>query len=180
MELTLLLNTTYEPLRVISWKRAITLLYQGKVEVLEEYEREVRGVSISFRLPSVLRLLVKIKPHQQVVKFSRQNIFARDKHKCQYCSQKFKAEHLTFDHVIPLARKGKTTWTNIVTACIRCNSKKSGHTLQEARMKLIKEPVKPNWSPLFTFTIGFRTAPASWRDYLYWNVSLIEDIAEDV
>jgi len=179
MESTLLLNATYEPLLVISWKKAITLLCQGKVEVLEEYEREIHGISISFRLPSVLRLLIKIRPHQQVVKFSRQNIFSRDKYKCQYCSRKLKAGDLTFDHVTPLARGGKTTWTNIVAACVVCNSKKSGHTLQEAKMKLIKEPIRPTWSPVLTLTIGFRETPVSWRDYLYWNTSLTEDVAED-
>ncbi len=174
MERTLLLNATYEPLLVISWRRAISLVYQGKVEVLEEYDRRVRSVSISFRLPSVLRLLIKIKPHRQGIKFSRQNIFTRDKCKCQYCGQKFTPEELTFDHVLPLARGGSTSWTNIVTACIKCNSRKSGHTLQEARMQLLKEPIKPNWSPLLTLTIGLRTTPQSWRDYLYWNVSLTE------
>jgi 5-methylcytosine-specific restriction endonuclease McrA len=178
MEATLLLNMTYEPLRVISWKRAVTLLYQGKVEVLEEYAQEIHGLTISFRLPSVLRLLMKIKPHHQAIKFSRQNIFARDKYQCQYCHQRLHAEDLTFDHVVPLARGGKTTWTNIVTACVRCNSKKSGHTLQEAGMRLLKAPVQPHWSPLFTLTIGFRTAPASWQDYLYWNISLSEEATE--
>ena len=175
MESTLLLNATYEPLRVISWKRAITLLCQEKVEVLETYDREVRSISISFRLPAVLRLLRQIKSHRQIIKFSRQNIFARDKYKCQYCGAKSKAEDLTFDHVTPLASGGKTTWTNIVTACVSCNGKKSGHTLQVARMRLIKEPVKPNWSPMLTLTIGFRKTPERWRDYLYWNVALTED-----
>ncbi len=181
MEMTLLLNSTYEPLRVIPWKKAILLLCQGKVEVLEVYDREVHGISITFRLPSVLRLLelVKIRKNQRVVKFSRGNIFARDKYSCQYCGQRFRAEELTFDHVVPIAKGGKKTWTNIVTACIRCNNRKSGRTPPEANMRLIKKPVKPNWSPSLTITIGIKKTPESWRDYLYWNLSLEEDLPEE-
>lgn len=181
MEMTLLLNATYEPLRVIPWKKAILLLCQGKVEVLEVYDREIRGVTISFRLPSVLRLLelVKIKKNQRVVKFSRGNIFARDKHSCQYCGQRFRADELTFDHVVPIAKGGKKTWTNIVTACIRCNNRKSGRTPDEANMRLIKKPEKPSWSPSLTITIGIKKTPESWRDYLYWNLSLEEDLPDE-
>ncbi len=180
MEMTLLLNATYEPLRVISWKKAILLLCQNKVEVLEVYDREIRGVSITFRLPSVLRLLeiIKIKKGHGAVKFSRNNIFARDKHSCQYCGRHFKTEELTFDHVIPIAKGGKKDWTNIVTACIRCNNKKSGRTPEEANMHLVKKPKKPNWNPSITITIGIRNTPENWRDYLYWNLSLEEDLPE--
>ena len=85
MENVLLLNASFEPLRVIGWKRALTLLFSGKVEVLEEYGREVRSVSLTMRLPAVVRLfkLIRIKPTG--VKFSRQNIYARDRYECQYC-----------------------------------------------------------------------------------------------
>ncbi|MBN4054321.1 HNH endonuclease [Nitrospira defluvii] len=177
MEMTLLLNSTFEPMRVISWKKAILLLVQDKVEVLQVHNREIRSVSISFKLPSVLRLLsfVKIKANQRVVKFSRSNIFARDKHHCQYCGRHFKTSALTFDHVLPIAKGGKKTWTNIVTACIRCNNRKSGHTPEEANMRLIKKPEKPRWSPMRTITIGLRNMPLNWRDYLYWHLSLEED-----
>ena len=73
MELTLLLNATYEPLRVLNWQKAITLLWQGKVEVLEVYDREVHGVSVTIKLPSVIRLLkmIKIRDGHRSVKFSR-------------------------------------------------------------------------------------------------------------
>ena len=99
MELTLLLNATYEPLRVVHWQKAISLLWQGKVEVLEFYDRDVRGVSITFKLPAVMRLLkmVKLKDSHRAVKFSRINIFTRDGYTCQYCSVKFRTEELTFD-----------------------------------------------------------------------------------
>ena len=179
--MTLLLNATYEPLRVLNWKRAITLLWQGKVEVLEVYDQEIRGVSISIKLPSVLRLLrvVRIKNWHRVVKFSRANIFLRDRNSCQYCKKRFRTEDLTFDHIVPIARGGKKNWENIVTACIKCNNKKSGRTPEEARMKLIKKPKKPNWQPSLTLTIGIRNAPESWRDYLYWNLELDNDADPD-
>jgi 5-methylcytosine-specific restriction endonuclease McrA len=176
MEHALLLNATYEPLKVIHWKRAITLLFQGKVEVLEFHDQEVHGVTITFRLPSVIRLLRMVKVKRLTrVKFSRANIFTRDNHRCQYCGAKFETRDLTFDHVIPAARGGKKTWENIVTACWRCNNRKSGHTPAEARMHLIKPPVEPKWLPSMTLTISFKNTPESWRDYLYWNLELDRD-----
>ncbi len=179
--MTLLLNATYEPLRVLNWKRAVTLLWQGKVEVLEVYDQEIRGVSFTLKLPSVLRLLrvVKVKNWNRSVKFSRANIFLRDRYSCQYCKKRFRTEELTFDHVLPIARGGKKTWENIVTACIRCNNKKSGRTPEEARMKLVKKPEKPNWQPSITLTIGIKNRPESWRDYLYWNIELDSDPEAD-
>ncbi len=119
MEMTLLLNASYEPLRVENWQRAINLLWQGKVEVLEFYDRDIRGVSISFKLPSVMRLLnfVKLRSRHHSVKFSRINIFTRDRYTCQYCYKRVPTEDLTFDHVVPIAKGGRKTWENIVTAC---------------------------------------------------------------
>ena len=102
----------------------------GKVEVLEVYDREVHAVSISIKLPSVMRLLklVRLKDSHQGSKLSRINIFTRDGYSCQYCRHKFRTEELTFDHVVPIAKGGRKTWENIVTACWRCNNKKSGRT----------------------------------------------------
>jgi 5-methylcytosine-specific restriction endonuclease McrA len=178
MELTLLLNATYEPLRVVHWQKAVSLLWQGKVEVLEVYDREIRGVSLSIRLPAVMRLLkmVRLKESHRAVKFSRINIFTRDSYTCQYCNHRHRTEELTFDHVVPIALGGRKTWENIVTACWRCNNKKSGRTPEQAGMKLIKKPVKPRWSPVITITIGIRNWPESWRDYLYWNMELDADV----
>jgi len=174
MEHVLLLNITYEPLRIINWKKAITLMLLGKVEVLEEYGREIRSVSFTIKLPSVVRLLRLVKRPKSPVKFSRQNIYARDKYRCQYCGQKFSSEELTYDHVVPRSRGGKTEWENIVTCCVDCNRRKGGRTPSEAGMKLIKKPEKPTWIPALRITIGFREVPQSWRDYLYWNVELVE------
>ena len=173
METTLLLNSSFEPLKVISWQRAITLLFTGKVEVVEEYSREIHSVTFSLKLPSVLRLLkyVRVKKNW-IIRFSRANIYARDHHRCQYCGNVRRSDELTFDHVIPVSRGGGKSWDNIVTACIECNRKKGGRTPRQARMGLIKKPIEPRWVPSLNLTLVFRNAPDSWRDYLYWNVEL--------
>jgi 5-methylcytosine-specific restriction endonuclease McrA len=174
MEQTLLLNATYEPLKVVHWKKAVTLWCQGKVEVISVYDREVRSVSISFKLPSVIRLLryIRIKRRFDYVPFSRANIYARDRHRCQYCGHMAPLSELTFDHVIPVAQEGRKDWENIVTCCINCNRRKGGRTPEEAGMHLIAMPRRPESVPAVRITIGVRNAPESWRDYLYWNVEL--------
>src|SRR5437660_8641879 len=166
MELTLLLNATYEPLRVLNWQKAITLLWQGKVEVLEVYDREIHGVSVTIKLPSVIRLLkmIKIRDAHRSVKFSRINIFTRDGYRCQYCRRKYRTEDLTFDHVIPIAKGGKKTWENIVTACWACNNKKSGRLPEEAGMQGMRSPHKTKGNPVVTIRIGVRNPPESGRD----------------
>ncbi|MSO83191.1 MAG: HNH endonuclease, partial [Acidobacteria bacterium] len=117
MEQTLLLNASYEPLKVVNWQKAITLWCQGKVEVIAVHDREIRAVSVSFKLPSVIRLLrfVRIKRRFDYVPFSRANIYARDGHTCQYCSETMSTSELTFDHVVPVAHGGRKDWENIVT-----------------------------------------------------------------
>ena len=172
MEHTLLLNVTYEPLRVISWQKAITLLTLGKVEVIEEYDREIHSVSFSIQLPSVVRLLYLVKRRQQEVKFSRRNIYARDNGMCQYCGTHLQPKEITYDHVIPKSQGGITSWENVVTSCIGCNSQKGNKTPKQANMKLLKAPRKPHWNHFLRVTIGLKRTPESWRDYLYWNVKL--------
>lgn len=174
MEQTLLLNATYEPLKIVHWQKAITLLCQGKVEVISVYDREVHSVSITFKLPSVIRLLryIRIKKRFDYVPFSRANIYARDNHICQYCGDPFPTGDLTFDHVLPVAQGGRKDWENIVTACITCNRKKGGRTPEEAGLHLVRLPRRPEKIPAIRITIGLRSAPESWRDYLYWNMEL--------
>ena len=174
MEQVLLLNITYEPLRIINWKKAIIMLTLGKVEVLEEYNRDVHSVSFSIKLPSVVRLLRLVKKPKTPVKFSRQNIYIRDNYKCQYCGRELPPDKLTWDHVIPKARGGKTEWENIVTCCMGCNRRKGGRTPSETSMKMIRKPRKPEWLPALKITLGLKVMPQSWRDYLYWNIELEE------
>jgi 5-methylcytosine-specific restriction endonuclease McrA len=174
MEQVLLLNITYEPLRVINWKKAIVMLTLGKVEVVEEYDTKIHSVSFSIKLPAVIRLLRFVRRPKTPVKFSRQNIYIRDNCRCQYCGRVFPTTELTWDHVLPKARGGKTEWENIVTCCIECNRKKGGRIPSEVSMSLIKKPSRPEWLPILTITLGFRHMPQSWRDYIYWNVELEE------
>ena len=140
MEQALLLNASYEPLKVVNWQKAITLWCQGKVEVIADHDREIRAVSVSFKLPSVIRLLrfVKIRRRFDYVPFSRANIYARDNHTCQYCREAFSTPELTFDHVVPVAHGGRKDWENIVTCCVSCNRKKGGRTPAEAGMRLLR------------------------------------------
>jgi 5-methylcytosine-specific restriction endonuclease McrA len=174
MEQTLLLNATYEPLKVVPWQKAITLWCQGKVEIIAEHDREIRAVKFSLKLPSVIRLLryVRIKKRFDYVPFSRANIYARDGYACQYCADTFPTQELTFDHVVPVSQGGRKDWENIVTCCVTCNRRKGGRTPEEARMRLVRAPRRPHSAPAIRFTIELRTAPDSWRDYLYWNLEL--------
>ena len=172
MEQVLLLNITYEPLRVINWKRAIVMLTLGKVEVVEEYTREIHSVSFSIKLPSVVRLLRFVRRPKTPVKFCRQNIYVRDNYRCQYCGGLFPSTELTWDHVVPKARGGRTEWENIVSCCVECNRQKGGRLPSEVSMSLIRKPKKPEWLPILTITLAFRQMPQSWRDYVYWNVEL--------
>ena len=172
---TLLLNQGFEPIKVISWQRAITLLFLGKVEVLEEYDRGVRSVNLVIKIPAVVRLLRAFRRHHKPVKFSRVNIYARDNYKCQYCSKKAAMHELTYDHVIPRSQGGRTEWTNIVTACQDCNLRKGARTPAQAGMPLRAPPVRPDWVPAVAITVSLHSAPDAWRDYLYWTGELTDE-----
>lgn len=180
---TLVLSSAYEPVARISWQRAMVLLFGGKVEVLEEYEdREVRSVTYNVKMPSVIRFVRALRKRGKGVKFSRENVYARDSGKCQYCGKKIPRHEGTYDHVIPRAQGGKTTWENIVIACVPCNQKKGGRNPSEAKMKLISTPVKPKKLPetvRFTF-LWEKHMPENWKnwvsDYSYWNTELEQDL----
>ena len=101
----LMLNSTYEPLRVVSWRRAVTMLCLGKVEVLRTYETKLRSVSWTVEMPAVIRLVSFVRRHRIRVAFSRRNIFLRDGYRCQYCNKTLPAAELTCDHVIPRSRE---------------------------------------------------------------------------
>lgn len=171
MERTLLLNATYEPLRVVSWQRAITLLIKGKVEVLAAYDRVIRGVSISLQHPSVLRLRDRVRVAKRFhhVPFARTNIYLRDKHCCQYCGQRLPSSELTLDHVIPASQGGRKDWENIVTCCVECNRRKGGKTPGQAGLQLVRFPKQPSFLPALRITLGIGEVPESWQDYLYWH-----------
>jgi 5-methylcytosine-specific restriction endonuclease McrA len=166
---TLVLTQSYEPLKVVSWQRAITLLTLGKVEVVEEYDHEIRSTHLVFKCPAVIRLLGAFKRHKKPVKFSRVNIFARDHYKCQYCGTKGRLADLTYDHVTPKSQGGKTVWNNIVTSCYDCNARKRDRTPEQAGMKLLSRPVQPRWVPAMTLRISQDHTPSAWATWLYWT-----------
>jgi 5-methylcytosine-specific restriction endonuclease McrA len=179
---TLVLNATWQPVARIPWQRAITLLFLGKVEVIEEYEdKTIRSVSFEVRMPSVVRFLRLLKRRKPVIRFSRENVYARDQGKCQYCHKKVTRAEATYDHVLPRSKGGGTHWENIVIACVPCNQRKGGRTPEQAQMRLKVAPIKPARLPnamrfTFTFQKGMPSTWASWlRDMTYWHGSLEED-----
>src|SRR5262249_37242294 len=122
---TLVLTASYEPVARVSWKRAVTLLFDGKVEVIEEYEdRFIRSVTLESKMPSVIRFLRVVRTRKKTPKFSRENVYARDNGRCQYCAKKVARSEATYDHVVLRALGGKTTWENVVICCVPCNQKK--------------------------------------------------------
>lgn len=159
---TLLLNASFQPLQVVSWQRAIQLFFLGKVEIIEQSERELRSVTLAIKVPLVIRLLRFIpqkRKQQNIVRFTRNNIFLRDRYTCQYCNFQFPLLHLTMDHVVPVVKGGPKTWENIVTACRPCNLKKGGRTPDEAGMKLRSRPNRPHWLPFMELNIDFTSSP---------------------
>ena len=161
----LLLNATYEPLAVISWKGAFTLIFMGKAEMIETQEASVRSTTATHLLPSVLRLLRRVKVPRFTITFNRHNVFLRDDFTCQYCLTTLPSARLTFDHVLPKSRGGKTDWVNIVTSCAPCNRRKGDRTPHEAGMSLAKTPKYPRW--LSRTRTEARGQPAVWSDYLW-------------
>jgi 5-methylcytosine-specific restriction endonuclease McrA len=171
---TLLLSQGYEPIKVISWQRAITLLSLGKVEVIEEYDASIRAVTLVIKIPAVVRLLRTFRRHAKPVKFSRVNIYARDGYRCQYCGVRSRLVDLSYDHVQPRSQGGRTTWENIVSCCFECNRRKANRTPAQANMKLLAVPARPNWVPAVTIRVSTVSMPDAWRDYLYWTGELSE------
>ncbi len=144
-EAVLLLNSTYEPLNVINVKRALRLMLTRKADPVEANEACVRSVSKSIPRPLVVRLSYYVKRPHQRVKFTKRTVLARDQHACQYCGEQ--TRDLTLDHVIPKALGGETVWTNVVAACKKCNGRKGGRLLKEARMHLVRAPREPKFLP---------------------------------
>lgn len=175
---TLVLSPGYEPVARVHWQRAVTLLFMGKVEVVEEYEdKEVRAVTFAIKMPSVVRFLRAIRSRRKAIKFSRENVYARDSGKCQYCAQPVPRHEATYDHVVPRAQGGQTTWENVVICCVPCNQQKGGRTPAQAGMHLRSTPVRPKKLPDMRITIVWRKGmPESWkswvRDFQYWNGEL--------
>jgi len=190
---TLVLNSAYMPVDRKSWMKAIGDLLTGRAEVVETYE----GMTVSsggnitdlprtfealrtgeagvWKVPSVIRFLTRAVFCKRNVKFNRHNVWLRDKGCCQFCGTKTRMDEFTYDHVIPASRGGKTTWKNIVVACVPCNHKKANRTPDEAKMKLRRQPFQPvslpgEVSPALRWRDGM---PDSWKSFLasvsYWH-----------
>lgn len=197
----LLLNRMYLALRVVSARRAFSLLVRDQAEVIHvsngeylSYDFEswaevslardaslgsdrhdwVRTVRYEIAVPKIVRVLGYDRLPQQHVKLNRRNLFARDRNRCQYCGDAFPTSELSIDHVVPRAQGGQDSWENLVCACVRCNARKGGRTPEQAGMALTTRPVRPKRNPLIALRLG-QEKYASWRAFLdnaYWSVEL--------
>lgn len=178
----LLLNGAYQPISVISWQRAITLLYtqmssgQMKAEVVSSYEDKfLRSFKVTMKMPAVIRLVKYIRPKKNVTIFKalkRKNIYERDDGVCQYCLSKISYNNSTLDHVHPRSKGGKDSWDNLVLSCQSCNNKKGDRSVKEANMTLARNPYAPKlFDSLDVAVIEKireikRFANAEWAEYL--------------
>ena len=166
----LLLNTSYEPLKIVGWQKALILWFQGKVEIIDYHNVFARSARASFQLPSIIRLKTYVRPRiTEGVRFCRENVYIRDDFTCQYCGDRLPARHLTLDHVVPASHKGKKVWTNVVSACRECNQRKANRTPKQANMPLHKEPRAPVWLPVVDFEISPGNVPDAWLQYLRYK-----------
>ena len=192
----LVLNRLWQAINVCTVRRAFTLLCQGHAQVVnadgennffthdfaswhdlsqrEPEEEMVHTISFKIRIPRVIVLLLFDRMPKKEVKFTRYNIFERDKNTCQYCGKVFDRRDLNLDHVIPRDKGGMTTWENIVCSCIPCNTRKGNRLPHQAHMQLVKKPVRPKWRPFVHITFDSQVHD-SWRHFIdlaYWNVEL--------
>ena len=161
---------SYYPLSLWCWQDSIKSVFLEKVTIVSNYDRIIRSPSFSIKLPSVIALKNYVNP-QSNPNFTRFNVFLRDKFSCQYCGSK---KELTFDHLLPRSRGGKTDWDNVVTACSGCNVKKGGRLYIKSGMILQQKPYQPTTEDLHKNGKNFppNFLHESWMDYLYWDVEL--------
>lgn len=192
----LVLNRSFMPVHVTTVRRALSLLYQGMAKAVnEQYElfdfddwRQLRPqagdptiglVGGVIRAPRVILLIAYDRLPKRHVRFSRMNIFLRDRNTCQYCGRTLPRRELNIDHVVPRARGGTSTWENVVCSCLKCNCKKGGRTPDEAAMRLVQRPQKPTWTPRMDFKAGGQYY-REWLPFInfvdasYWNAELKE------
>ena len=161
---------SYYPLSLWPWQDAVKAAWLDRVDIVAEYDDVVRSPSTTIRIPSVVVLKDYVKP-QKSVAFTRFNLFLRDEFCCQYCGAK---GDLTFDHVIPRASGGVTSWQNVVAACSPCNLRKGSKSLRQAGFSLRRPPLQPEAAALHNVGRKFRPnhLHISWLDFLYWDAEL--------
>jgi 5-methylcytosine-specific restriction endonuclease McrA len=162
----LVLNATYEPLSVVSVKRAVVLLLKEKAELIEAAQAKLRSENFALPVPLVIRLVYFVKiPRRVSLPVTRRGVLSRDHYTCQYCGVAPPRKYLTVDHVLPRSRGGKTTWENVVTACEKCNGRKGSRTPTEANMKLLSDPRRPRYIAIAAITSA--EARAAWSKYVW-------------
>ena len=191
----LVLNSLYQAVQVTGVRRAFRLFYSGRARALSSDfvaydfvnwcdlplragDRVIHTPTRSIRIPRVIQLVQYDKLPTREVRFTRRNIFYRDRNRCQYCGRSFIQRELNLDHVVPLSRGGTSCWGNVVCACIRCNTHKGAKTPTEAGMKLIRKPRRPAGHPVLRAS-WLGPCPEEWRTFLdeaYWNVELADEI----
>ena len=161
---------SYYPLSLWCWQDAVKSVFLNRVSIVSNYQKKVRSPSFEMNLPSVIALKSFIKPSDHP-NFTRFNVFLRDKFSCQYCGNK---RDLTFDHLLPRSKGGKTNWNNVVTACSACNVQKGGRLFKLSGMTLNQKPYQPTTEDLHKNGKNFppNFLHKSWIDYLYWDVEL--------
>lgn len=164
---------SYFPLSLWSWQDAVKAVFLKRVNIVSSYDTMVSSPSFEMPLPSVISLKDYVHNDRRPA-FTRFNVFLRDRFKCQYCGGYFPTQELTFDHVIPRSKGGRTSWDNVVTSCSACNLKKGNKMPKQIGMIPINTPVEPNQ---FQLQENGRSYPPnflheSWRDYLYWDAEL--------
>ena len=192
----LVLNRLWQAVNVCTVRRAFALLFQGHAQVVSgdsrnnffthdflswmdlsarEPEAEmVHTIAFKVRVPRVIVLLLFDRLPKKEVKFTRHNIFARDKETCQYCGKVFDRRDLNLDHVLPRDKGGQTTWENVVCSCIPCNTRKGNRLPHDAGMHLVRKPKRPKWQPFVSVTFS-GPHHESWKHFIdlaYWNVEL--------
>jgi 5-methylcytosine-specific restriction endonuclease McrA len=163
----------YFPLSLWSWQDTIKAVCSDRVNIISEYGVAISSPSTNIYLPSVIALKEYV-PQKRNPAFTRFNVFLRDRFSCQYCGGGFSASELTFDHVVPRSRGGRTSWTNVVAACSPCNLRKGNKLVGQCNMQPLTKPKVPN---VWQLQENGRAFPPnylheSWRDFLYWDSEL--------
>ena len=163
----------YFPLSLWCWQDAVKAVFLDRVSVISEYDRAIHSPSWQMNLPSVIALKDYVHLSRRPA-FTRFNVFLRDRFSCQYCNEHFPTPELTFDHVVPRSKGGRTEWTNVVAACSRCNLRKANKLAREAGMHMHRRPFQPSNHQLQEIGRGFppNYLHESWRDFLYWDSEL--------
>jgi 5-methylcytosine-specific restriction endonuclease McrA len=162
----LVLNQSYEPVSVCSTKKALTLLCLTKAEMIEHRTTaSIRTVKVTYPFPSVIRLSAYLRVPFKKIELSRKNILRRDGFRCQYCGSLH--SQLTVDHIIPKSRGGLDQWENLTAACVGCNNKKGNRTPEEAGMRLMSRPRRPNHVLFLKHYVG--KVDDTWRPYLFMD-----------